>query len=272
MGDRYTKNDLHKVDGKYIDHARANIEFLFNSEPFKEYQDHFNAYIIFAESEIVISNGTVVNHTVFGSTLVENPYSSTGMLKPIIEDLEAVNTYVYKVKGRNRTEKDLILMSINNISGGTATYNSNLGVFGDGKTGTMLHEVGHAFGGLGDEYYRINYTGPNFINYPNVDFTNDLSLIKWNHFIGLSGYEDVGAYEGGAYQQFGAWRPEYSSIMRGNIGPFNAPSREAIVKRIMSIRGFEYTFENFLANDIANQNRISNNTSLNTDPIHCMNH
>ena len=47
------------------------------------------------------------------------------------------------------------------------------------------------------------------------------------------------------------WRPESSSIMLqiGNKEFFNAPSREAIVKRIMELRNLEYNFDDFLEVD-----------------------
>ncbi|WP_298904274.1 M64 family metallopeptidase [uncultured Psychroserpens sp.] len=254
MGDGYVKNELKKDQGRYREHALENIEFLFQHEPFKFYKNHFNAYIIYAESEITPHGNTFIVDTPFDSHLTTiTPYSNA--LHPIIQDLQSVNDYVFKVKNRNRTDKDLILMSVNNVNGGTAGRYSNLAVFGNGERGTMLHEVGHAFGGLGDEYYFLNVTGTPHTDYPNMDNTDNLEIIKWKHFIGHSGYENVGAFEGGAYHQFNTWRPEEGSIMRGNTGLFNAPSRESIVKRILQIRGLTYNFEDFLINDNPSQNR-----------------
>ena len=41
-----------------------------------------------------------------------------------------------------------------------------------------------------------------------------------------------------------------TSLMINNIRYINAPSREMIVKRIMSLAGQTYTFENFVSKDI----------------------
>jgi hypothetical protein len=161
-------------------------------------------------------------------------------------------------------------MSVNNQTGGSAGFGNNLAVFGTaGSTTTttsvfsaMLHEVGHAFASLGDEYIVPNQNSTYIPEgRANLDNTNNLNLIKWNHFIGLQGYSSVGAFEGGGYLEFGMYRPEISSIMRGNIGSyFNAPSREAIVKRILNLREIEYNFNSFLTKDVGNQsNKISNN-------------
>lgn len=264
MGDAYLKADLKKNNGKYNHDAIKSIEFLFNSHPFLEYKNHFNAYIIYAESSIVnTGNGFTVNYP-FGSAKLTSFFST-----PIITNYSAVNDYVFKIKGRSITNKDLILMSVNGLGGGSASFDDDVAVFGSsGSTepttsvfSVMLHEVGHAFAELGDEYpfpYQISTYIPE--GRANLDNTNNVNLIKWNHFIGLQGYSSVGAFEGGGYLEFGMWRPEESSIMRGNIGSyFNAPSREAIVKRIMNLREIEYDFNSFLSKDIGNQsNRISN--------------
>ena len=277
MGDAYLKADLKKNNGKYNHDAIKSIEFLFNSHPFFEYKNHFNAYIIYAESSIVNSgNGFIVNYP-FGSTTA----SFLIFFHPIITNYSAVNDYVFKIKGRGMTNKDLILMSVNNQTGGSAHYGNNIAVFGAyGSTTTttsvfsaMLHEVGHAFASLGDEYI---VPGQNEIYVPdgraNLDNINDVNLIKWNHFIGLQGYSSVGAFEGGGYLEFGMYRPEENSIMRGNIGSyFNAPSREEIVKRIMNLRELDYDFNSFLTLDYGNQlnKQLQTKKSNKNERINC---
>ena len=67
-----------------------------------------------------------------------------------------------------------------------------------------------------------------------------------------SRYRDiVGIYEGGEYYQYGAFRPSEESVMRNShIKRYNAPSREAIYKRVMLLSGeysslSDYSFEAF---------------------------
>jgi hypothetical protein len=267
MGDAYLKADLIKNNGKYNHDAIKSIEFFFNSHPFFEYKNYFNAYIIYAESSILnTGNGFTANYP-FGSTTAISFFPH-----PIITNYSALNDYVFKIKGRSITNKDLILMSVNGQTGGSAYLGGNIAVFGAFGSitttafpttvfSTMLHEVGHAFASLGDEYIVPNQ---NSTYVPegkaNLDNTNNVNLIKWNHFFGLQGYSSVGAFEGGGYLEFGMWRPEENSIMRGSGSYFNAPSREAIVKRIMSLREIEYNFNSFLIKDFGNQ---SNKHSIN---------
>jgi hypothetical protein len=276
MGDAYLHQDLKKIDGKYRQDALNCMDYLFHSQPFLAYKNHFNAYIIYAESSIKnTSNGIVVNYP-FGST------ASSGFFhNPYITNYTAVQDYVYQVKGRPMNSKDVVLMAVNDKEGGTATLGGNIAVFGThGSTAvsstvfaTMLHELGHAFASLGDEYTIPN---ADFTQYTaemaNLDTINDLSLVKWKHFVGLPGYTSVGVYEGGGLQETGIWRPESSSIMMGNVGSyFNAPSREAIVKQIMNLRGVVYDFNTFLVLDAGNQmNKNSkNSTNEKVERISC---
>ncbi len=74
--------------------------------------------------------------------------------------------------------------------------------------------------------------------------------VLWQHFIGLNDYPKVGLYEGGSGYLHGVWRSELISCMIDNRFYFNAPSRELIVKRIKSLAGETYSFEDFLARDV----------------------
>ena len=56
-------------------------------------------------------------------------------------------------------------------------------------------------------------------------------------------------YEGAALYHIGVWRPEYMSCMDDNRYYFNAPSREAIVRRIMRASGSTFNIETFVKND-----------------------
>ncbi|MDD3300263.1 MAG: M64 family metallopeptidase, partial [Bacteroidales bacterium] len=86
--------------------------------------------------------------------------------------------------------------------------------------------------------------------YPNVDLTGNLNEVKWKYFLGEPGYSRVGTYEGAYYYAYGAWRPETSSCMVHNEQYYNAPSREAMVKRILKTAGETFSFEIFLEKDV----------------------
>lgn len=95
----------------------------------------------------------------------------------------------------------------------------------------MLHEIGHSFAGLEDEY-----AAPALVNtFPlnrldSVHVTSSLSNIRWRAWMD---YTDelgrVGMYEGGYYRSSGVWRATLDSKMLSLGKPFSAPQKEAFV-------------------------------------------
>ena len=156
LGDAYLQSDLGKTNGLYRNLALENINFLFETEPFATYREHFNAYIVYVPSnEDVIT--TEESDTAFGTTISYTGPNNSGLL--YISAYEKLENYVSSVTNTGFSQKNLILLSVNNINRGTAILNGNIALFGNGYKTLMLHEVGHAFAGLGDEYYFENYTG-----------------------------------------------------------------------------------------------------------------
>ena len=95
----------------------------------------------------------------------------------------------------------------------------------------------------------------------NVDFTDNRNKVLWSRFLQDSRYqnadnygETLGVYEGACTYWSGAYRPTGESMMRSNIHGFNAPSREAIYKRVMKLaygESWSYDYETFVAFDQA---------------------
>ncbi len=71
----------------------------------------------------------------------------------------------------------------------------------------------------------------------------------WKLYFSTPGYEAVGLYEGAMLYTRGVWRPEKVSCMEDNRPYFNAPSREAIVRRIFRISGTNFDFNTFVSKD-----------------------
>ena len=128
------------------------------------------------------------------------------------------------------------------------------------------HEVGgHGFGKLYDEYTHlsdgayISEIAIESIKYNqrfgyrlNVDFTADPEKVRWAHFLKDPRYEKekLGVYEGANF--WGVYRSSENSIMNDCMGGYNAPSREAIYRRMHKIAfgaDWEYDYETFVAYD-----------------------
>lgn len=260
MGDAYLESDLDKENGIYRQQALRNIDVFFETYPFSKFKEDYNAYIVYtASEENVVQVGGVVSNTAFGAK-----YTNSGT--PTVTFTARINLLVKEVTGGFMTKEDLVLMSVNNTGGGSAQLNGGIAVFGNGNSGVMMHEVGHAFAGLADEYSTSLRPPADPERYPNLDNTENLDEIKWKRFIGLEGYENVGAFEGGGYVTNNIWRPEEISIMKSSgVLHFNAPSREVIVKKINEILNRPCSFEDFLVLDRANMDRKNKGPTLKPD-------
>jgi len=115
--------------------------------------------------------------------------------------------------------------------------NGNLGTGGGGVASvggrspkTMIHEWGHAFASLMDEYSSNTGHRGQVENGPNVARTEDPDQVPWKHWLErrVSG---VGIYQGAAGRPQGAWKPTNNCIM--DVGVDFCPiCREAIVLEI----------------------------------------
>ena len=78
-----------------------------------------------------------------------------------------------------------------------------------------------------------------------------MNEVPWSHLIFHDKYSHiVDIYEGGLSHARGVFRSETTSCMNTFIPYYNTISRESIVRRIMEYSGKEYSFDDFVANDI----------------------
>lgn len=249
MGDGFTQQDLVKW-GEYEVAGRNIIERLFSVSPFSTYQHYFNAYIVYAESEEQgIGTSYTSKKTAFGVKTQRNS-------RALVVHPSTCYRFASEALKINMNQIHLVVL-LANTDGSKGSANDRVAITTHtDRSKVAIHEVGHALAQLADEYedstlavshdwsWQLN-------NSANVDDHGELDRIKWAHFVGKTDYGAVGAFEGGNYVRRGVWRPENNSLMRDiSVSYFNAPSREAIVKRIFAIKGLPYDFETFLANDV----------------------
>jgi hypothetical protein len=162
----------------------------------------------------------------------------------------------------------------------------NWAVFAGGNSSASevaLHELGHSFGLLADEYDyggSTTYTGPE-PSEVNVTKNSNPLTCKWSNWIG---YVDpanpvmgaIGLYEGAKYSKYGLYRPSSNSKMRALSQPFNAVCREQLILRI-----YQYVnpLDNWLSNatpltdppnvwvDVVDPDVISLKWYVNGDPV-----
>ena len=273
MGDGYTIKDMNRGTGKYEQDMRAAADHFFSIYPYTEYRHYFNVYMITAisnEEGISIKSPKTNVDTKF-ETLWEGG-RSTG----IDCNDDVVVDYLNAIPALDDAYIDdlTVIMPINStIYAGTCYMYHTSGNYGNGFSIGMCpvssyfkeivtHEVGgHGFSKAMDEYiYYGDETIPDedkktinsYKDYgwcENVDFYSDISQTTWKGFANQSKYNMVSTFEGSYTYGKGIWRPENNSCMNDNTPYYNAPTRWAIVRRIMRLAGFNYSFSQFLQDD-----------------------
>ena len=264
VGDAFADKDQ-DLFNKYVELGK---EAFFTEEPFRSTKDRFNIYRIGSVSK----NGIITQEggdTKFSAQFGDGTYISG--------DHDAVFRFVQDKMPSVNLKKTIVFVIVNK-----AKYAGTCWMFSDNKAvcyvplcrneneyaQTLRHEgCGHGFGKLADEYFydsmgRIpddkvtelkQWKVLSYGFYENVDLTSDPNTILWSKFIPDSRYSGkVGVYEGGYTYPYGVYRPTDNSIMRYNTGGFNAPSREAIYKKIMKFSegdAWTYDYETFVAFD-----------------------
>lgn len=277
MGDGFAKEDLATSEGEEMSlfdkWAERTMEEFFAEEPYRSFRDRFDVYSVAVES----GGRNFDGGTAFSSKFGKGTY--------VGGDDSKVWQYAYKVEGVNwltvKNTLELVILNSSKYAGTTYLWSDGRAIayipivnYNSADFGKVLrHEAGgHGFAKLADEYFydktitesdvlKHERWFSNYGFYPNADVTNDPKDVHWAHFISDSRYSgQVGVYEGGLTFRYGAYRPTDYSIMRQNAGGFNAPSREAIYKRIMKLsepNGWEYDYEAFVAYDETNRSAVS---------------
>jgi hypothetical protein len=106
------------------------------------------------------------------------------------------------------------------------------GIATTGPRGVVVHEFGHAFGWLLDEY--ANNPGPPAGQVSAANATTDKDHPPWQHFLDAR-VPKVGVFEGGATFQKGVFRPAPSCAMNtGGGDPYCPVCREQVILTIYS--------------------------------------
>ncbi|MCZ6598277.1 MAG: M64 family metallo-endopeptidase, partial [Planctomycetota bacterium] len=96
---------------------------------------------------------------------------------------------------------------------------------------TLIHEWGHAFANLQDEYSTHTGFRGDVTNSVNVSNTPDPERVPWAHWIAAD-VRGIGIYEGADGRVRGAWKPTSTGCIMGDGEFFCMVCREAIVLRI----------------------------------------
>lgn len=215
--------------GQYLEDCRTAMESLFGHEPFKQLRDRFNIIALCSPShdtDVSLPGKDIWLNTSLSShfdTFYTERYLTTLHLKQL-HDWLACTPYEH-----------IIILANTAHYGGGGIYNSyNLSYTrGDKFRPVVVHEFGHSFGGLGDEYPYGDEDPMYFADTepwePNLT-TTTRKPAKWQNLIDEG---KVGLVEGGGYLSQGVWRGQEDCRMRTNEYPEFCPvCQQALTKLI----------------------------------------
>ena len=243
--------------GAYEQKMNEAMEQFFKVEPYKSLRNRFTVKAV----KVVSPNAEFLSdakHTINQSDEIAFKYAQNAVGTDADKAMVVVVYNVEASVGRSYT----------------TLYYDDKGSFVaycmDGVSTVLNHEVGgHGIAHLADEYVEpgneslsLPTERKNELDeahsskgwYMNVDY-NLGSQSVWKDYLTDSRYtsENIGSYEGAFLYGKGCYRPTENSMMRYNNAPFNAPSREAIYKRVMTLTdpSYKYSHEDFVEFDMA---------------------
>ena len=227
----------------YIEDVKKSIDALFCHEPFNSRKEVFNIIAVEPASE---ESGTSVprkgiwKRTALGShfdTFYTERYLTTLHLKRL-HDVLAGLPY----------EHIIVLVNTEVYGGGGILNSYNLSAAHHAKTlPVVVHEFGHSFAGLADEYAYDNEPIPMYPAdiepwEPNITTLKDFHG-KWEQMISKKTpvptpadkkYADtVGVYEGAGYSLNGVYRPMQDCRMRTNENPTFCPVCQKAINNLI---------------------------------------
>jgi len=259
IAEGYTK----KEKNKFKKDIKGMIDLFFKQEPYKSRKNSFNVFGIFKPSKD--SGPDEPSRGIFRNTAVGASFNTMGL-------------YRYMLTEENRSLRDIaahvpydavIIMVNSKRYGGGGIYNTYCVFSLDDRWHSylLLHEFGHSFAGLADEYYASKVVYNEFYpagiepTEPNITALLPPQKLKWRQFVSKGieiptpwekenydkmdkkekkahlvkpGFQGmVGAFEGAGYSSKGLYRPMIDCIMfsKGQR-PYCRVCEEAIIRMI----------------------------------------
>lgn len=239
---------------KFHADAEAAVESILSHEPFGKYADRFNFLAVALESEdsgVSVPADGVWKNTPLGShfsTFYMDRYLTTLRLQQLHDSLSGL------------PYEHIVILANTDTYGGGGIFNSyTLTTAGHSAfRPVVVHEFGHSFAGLADEYYYDDQ----FVEYyysdcepweQNITTLYDFES-KWDDMLpkvigiptgpvegniwdsfrnGVSPESVIGVYEGAGYQSRGVYRPFPDCRMKTNAAEGFCPVCQRAIARVI---------------------------------------
>lgn len=240
LAEGYTEQEM----DTYLADCRKVVDALFSHEPFATYKDRFDFIAVespSADSGVSVPKDGIWKDTAFKahySTFYSDRYLTSGAVHAMHHALRGISA-----------DHIIVLANSEEYGGGgvfnaytlTTAHNPNAAV-------VAVHEFGHSFGGLADEYFypgdTMEDTYPAAVEpwEPNIT-TLACFGAKWKGLLKKgtpvptpekdAHKYPVGAYEGGGYSAKGVYRPAIDCRMKSNEAEAFCPACRAALENII---------------------------------------
>lgn len=241
-GEGYTASQMDKLNADAV----RMMDYLFSMEPYRQRRNDFNVYLI--ESVSADEGTDIPQNGIWKDTAMDSGFDTFYEDRYLTIQNQTGIADVYSA-----TPFDALFIIANEEKyGGGGIYNSYAMGSSDHKYSlpVFIHEFGHSFAGLGDEYYDSS-TAYDDEYYPldiepwepNISTLRNFSS-KWSDMIkegtpiptpndpSLYG-NTVGVFEGAGYMVHGCYRPFYECRMLNNTAPAFCPVCRRAIERMI---------------------------------------
>jgi hypothetical protein len=217
LGDGYREEQL----DKFITDVQWMMDALFAKPPYSQYRDYFNCFAIKVPSVVegAANDPDSLINNYFGSTF--NYAGIWRLVVPVRSNL------VFQVVTNNFPEYDQVFMIVNDTRyGGSGGWISTSTVHADGPE-ICIHELGHSFAGLSDEYWAGEVYARENVN---MTQESDPTKVKWKNWLNFS---STGFFP---HSESPSWfRPHQNCEMRYLNRQFCPVCKEQTVSRILDL-------------------------------------
>ena len=241
IAEGYTQEEM----AKFLNDVKEMADYILSQTPFNKFRDRFNIWAVLspsADSGVEIPGEKIYKKTAVNSSF----YTFDSERYLTTEDIKSTRSLAANVP------YDAILILANEKKyGGGGIYNHYAISTVDHRLSkkVLIHEFGHSFAGLGDEYYTSSVSYNDYYNLeiepwqPNITTMVDFEK-KWKNMIKPETpiptpreeqFENtVGVFEGGGYVARGIYSPVMDCRMKSNAAEGFCPvCQEAIEEMIL---------------------------------------
>ena len=212
---------------KFVKDIRRLTDSLFAVKPFSEMKEYFNLYAV--KSPSVDSGTDIPGDGVYANTAFNSSFYTFDISRYLTSsDMKSIHDQAASVP------YDQLYVLVNSTRyGGGGFYNFlNLTTVDHALSPKVfIHEFGHGFAGLGDEYYNSEVAYENYYNLEVEPWEPNLTTLvnfasKWKDLVDKStpmptprtaDYTGkVGVFEGGGYMTKGIYSPAEDCRMKSN--------------------------------------------------------